>query len=413
MSLALKTKTLPVILLICWLSMNSLAQAADAGVRDDAKLFSSETVKKANDTLKELQQKTKKTVVIETHRGIPADKRAAFQADRTKFYLDWATSKGKALGISGIYYLICEETQADVVAGAKPHTRIEYWADPETNKLFTKQDAENARDKLGKMMATNMNQGLLDMVAYTDSTMENHFAVRRPPAAAPQGKVNAPNQPANKEGTDVTMIVIYIIGGLLAFWILIGLVRAFTRPRVQPGDYNAPPPPPGMGRGGMAPPPPGYGQPYGGQPMGYAPQQQAGGMGFMGNLMTGMLGAAAGNFMYDRFFRGDSGHSNNGGSSASTGGGFFGGGTTPSGDPGTSYAGGGDYDQADPAAPAGTGGGDYDQDVTGGGGGGDFGGGSSGGDTGGGGGDFGGGGGDFGGGDFSGGGDSGGGGGDY
>ncbi|HQR08237.1 MAG TPA: hypothetical protein PLN21_15525 [Gemmatales bacterium] len=410
MSLALKTKTLPALVLLCWLSINSLAQATDAGVHDTAKLFSSETLKKANDTLKDLQQKTKKTVVIDTFRGIPAEKREAFQANRAKFYLDWVTARGKALGISGVYFLICEETAADVATGTKPRNRIEYWADPATNKLFTKEDAEAARDKLGKMMATNINQGLLDMVAFTDSTMEKHFAQRRPPAATPVGNANAPVH-NNKEGTDVTMIVIYIIGGLLGFWILIGLVRAFTRPRVQPGDYNAPPPPPGGYRGGMAPPPPpGYGQPYGGQPMGYAPQQQAGGMGFMGSLMTGMLGAAAGNFMYDRFFRGGShggDYGGYGGSSASTGGGYFGSGnTTPSGDPGTGYAGGGDYDQAEPSAPAGGGGGDYDQDMTGGGG--DFGGGDTGG-----GGDFGGGS-DFGGGggDFSGG-DSGGGGGDY
>lgn len=438
MSLALKTKTLPVIVLICWLSMNSLAQAVDAGVHDTAKLFSSETVKKADDILKDIQQKTKDTVVIETVRGIPAEKRDAFRANRDNFYAQWAEARGKALKLHGTLVLICEETQADVASG-KPAKRIEFWSDEETRKIFTKDDATHARTTLGKLFNSDPNQAFLNMVGEMKTTMESKYAASHPLANAAEKGVVAnkhldPKPAGNQHaagGTDVTTIVIYIVVGLLGFWILIGLVRAFTRPRVQPGDYNAPPPPPGMGRGGMTPPPPpGYGQPYGqaygGQPMGYAPPQ-SGGMGFFGNLMTGMLGAAAGNYMYDRFFRGDGGHSNYGGyggSSASTGGGYFGGGSRGSDEPVTGYTTGGDLPSDDTGT---SGGADYDQDMTGGGG--DFGGGSSGGDfggggdTGGGGGDFGGGGGDFGGGggdfggggggDFSGGGDSGGGGGDF
>jgi hypothetical protein len=380
-------------------------------------------------------------MIVETHRGIPADKRDAFRANRDKFYVDWAKARHDALNLNGTIYLVVEETRDDVAPGATPRNRIEYYTDKETSKLFTKAEADQTRDRLGKMLKSDANQGLLDMVAFAKTAFVNQFGGKSPLANAVEKQVlnqSKPQVPANHraEGNkpeaqgekkmEVGTIVLYLIVGLLAFWILIGLVRAFTRPRVQPGDYNAPPPPPNMGRGGMAPPPPGYGQPYGGQPMGY-PQQQAGGMGFMGSLMTGMLGAAAGNFMYDRFFRGGSHGGDYGGSSASTGGGYFGGGSGSSRQPdsGAAYSGGGDYDQAD-NSPA-SGGGDYDQGLTGGSG--DFGGGgdssgysgggdygSRGGDTGGGvfggGGDFGGGGGDFGGGggDFSGG-DSGG--GDY
>ncbi len=420
MSLALKTKTLPVIMLICWLSTNSLAQAADAGVRDDAKLFSSETVKKADDILKDIQQKTKKIVVIETHRGIPASKREAFQANRDKFYAEWSIERAKALGLQrGTLCLIVEETRDDVSKG-NPSKHIEFWSDGETRKIFTPDDATNARKTLGKLFNSDPNQAFLNMVGEIKTTMETKYAATHPLAGAVEKGVannhDLGSKPVNhpKEGgMEVTTIVIYLVVGLLGFWILIGLVRAFTRPRVQPGDYNAPPPPPGMGRGGMAPPPPGYGQGYGGQPMGYPPQQ-SGGMGFMGSLMTGMLGAAAGNFMYDRFFRGGNmGSSDYGGSSASTGGGYFGGGSRSSEEPG--YTTGGDLPADDNTSTSG--GANYDQDIAGGSGdfgsgstGGDYGGGSSGGDFGGGGGgdfgggggggDFGGGGGDSGGGDF-------------
>jgi hypothetical protein len=116
----------------------------------------------------------------------------------------------------------------------------------------------------------------------------------------------------------------------------------------------------------------------------------------MSGLLGGMFGAAAGNWIYDSFFRG--GHSSGWGGSQAYG-------DSPGSAPeprDTDYTGtGGDFGDA---GGGGAGGGDFGG---GGGGGGDFGGG--GGDFGGGGGDFGGGGGDFGGG----GGDFGGGGGDF
>jgi len=428
MSPAIKTKTLPAILLICWLSMNSLAQATDAGVHDDAKMFSADVIRKVDDSLRELKSKTNKTVVIETHRGVPADQRAALRANRGTFYSKWVESRAKELKLNGSLFMIVQETKDDVGDSGTPGFRIEFWTDAETRKRFTNQEADAATAKLKKLFKDDRNQALEEMTASIKTGMMSRFNVGSPLGAAAEKGVINNNAPVNKqadnkkEGTmDVTTIVIYLVVGLLGFWILIGLVRAFTRPRVQPGDYNAPPPPPGMGRGGMAPP--GYGQPYGqgygGQPMGY-PQQGGGGMGFMGSLMTGMLGAAAGNYMYDRFFRGGSHGSDYGGSSASTGGGYFGGGNTESGEPQTGYTGGSDIPMDDNTSST-TPGNDYDQNLGGsgdfdggstggGGGGGDFGGG--GGDFGGGGGDFGGGGGDFGGGgggDFSGGGDSGGG----
>lgn len=437
MSLAVRSKLLPAVILLCWLGASSLALAADAGMHDNAKLFSADAVKKVDDTLKELKTKTNKTVVIETHKGIPADQRDAFRADRITFYKKWVERRGQSQGIIGTLYMIVQETKDDVGSAGTPGFRIEYWTDTATRKQFTNEEAETASSILRKEFGKDHNQALLDMTASIKTGMMTRFSTNPLGEAVEKGIKQTKDfgtktlENAKEGKMEVTTLVIIIVVGLLGFWILIGLVRAFTRPRMNAGAYGTPPPPPGMGRGNMVPPPPpGYGgQSYGGQPYGqpgYYPAPQSGGMGFFGNLMTGMLGAAAGNYMYDRFFRGGSHNYDYGSSSASTGGGYFGGGSSGSPDvPQTGYTGGGDIPMDSPA-DAGTGtGNDYDQDIAGntggdfgggsggdfaGSGGGDFGGG--GGDFGGGGGDFGGGGGDFGGGgggDFSGGGDSGGG----
>jgi uncharacterized protein len=162
-----------------------------------------------------------------------------------------------------------------------------------------------------------------------------------------------------------------IILGLIVVWIVIRLIGSLFR---------------GGGGGGMM-----TGTGYSGGPMGGGPMVGGGGGGFFSSLLGGIFGAAAGNWMYDRFF----------GSSRDSQ-------TFVSSQPevrqteDTGYAGKDTYDNFNDTS--GGGGGDFGSGGDSGGGdtsgGGDFG---SGGDSGGG---------DFGGGD-SGGGDSGGGGGDF
>lgn len=401
-----KTPALPAILVLCWLGCSSLAVAAEPGVHDQAGIFNKESIDKANAMLKDIQEKTKKTVVIETYKGVPVDKRESLRAagddpaKRSKFYLDWVQRRGQAMNLHGTFILVCVETEQDV-APAKPHNRVEIWSDPDTLKTLPKADHDALVKDLGLGIRDKKpNEGLIQAVTLAQKTMEQHFAQSRPLANVVEQRFKqaqdfGAKQVNNvKEGKmDTVTIILWIIGGLVVFWIIIGLVRALTRPRYMPGGYPGQQQQMGQPMGGG--PPPGYGQPYG-APMGYGGYPQRSGSGFFGNMMAGMFGAAAGNYIYDQWFRG--GHSpSSGGSEAGAAGGLFGG--SASGDtPQTGYATGQDFDQPDAgSAPAG---GDYDQDVAQqsdfGSGGGDFGGG--GGDVGGGGGDFGGGGGDFGGG---------------
>src|SRR5262245_54988713 len=62
-------------LLLGLLSLGGRAQAAIAEVRDEAHFFSADAVAHANDSIKEIKQRYKKDLLIETVRQVPEDKR--------------------------------------------------------------------------------------------------------------------------------------------------------------------------------------------------------------------------------------------------------------------------------------------------------------------------------------------------
>ena len=204
------------------------------------------------------------------------------------------------------------------------------------------------------------------------------------------------------------MWIVYVIAVLIGVWILVAIVRAIFAPR--PSQWYGQPP--GYGQPMQGPPPVPPQQSYGNYPpSGYPPPGYGGSRGgFLPGLFGGLFGAAAGNWMYDRFARGNNPNPNWGNQpmppqqppaynpnpvdqgtyDASTGGDF---GNANKSDTSQDMSAGGDFDGGGRDDSTG---GDYSQDD----GGGDFGGG----DDSGGGGDFGGGddsggGGDFGGGD--------------
>jgi len=92
------------------------------------------------------------------------------------------------------------------------------------------------------------------------------------------------------------MWLLYVILGLIVLWIVVAIVRALGRPR-YPNTYGQMGPPAGYGPGQGSPGSPGYGQ----GPIGRC---GGGGGGFLSNMLGGMFGAAAGNWIYDSFFRG-------------------------------------------------------------------------------------------------------------
>jgi uncharacterized protein len=360
----LRWTILPALLLGCV----TVAMAALVGeVRDEAGFFSADAIQKANEVIKEIHKDFKKDLLIETYKTLPADKLEEFKkvekdkAAREEFFQKWARQRGKQAEVNGVIILITKEPgHLEIEVGNETQKRDFTNADRrELRDLMVGKfkDAAKAKDETDKKKLHD--EALLEGVRFVQKTMKSNIGTIKGSGPVHQpnpAPIHVPSQPAARGGG-------FNWGGLLCMgliilavvWVVFGLIRAFTG---------------GFGGGG------GWGGGYGG-----------GGGGFMTGLLGGLFGAAAGSWLYDRFFRGDGFGGGGGWGSSAYGAG-------PSDEPrDTDYSGGGGDFGGDDGGGGG-GGGDFGGDA--GGGGGDFGGG--GGDFGGGGGDFGGGGGDFGGG---------------
>ena len=373
------------------LASGSASAALTAEIRDEAGFFSPEAIQRANAEIKEIKREFKRDLLIETYRGIPADKQEEFKKidrndrkARNQFFENWALSRAKAVDVNGIYIQICKDPghiQVDVGNQTQKKDFTLKNRDQLRELLVRRfQEASKLKDEAEKKKVYD--KALLEAVSFVHRTMsENLGKASAAPGRLPVATAPAANPPAaapanqKSEGSSNMGVLGWVcvaLFALLVIWVVVALVRAFT----------------GAGRGysggpaGAGPGGPGYGYGGGG----------GGGGGFMTSLLGGLFGAAAGSWLYDSFIRGHSSHGGWGSSPA------YGAPPSPGAAPeDTDYSGtGGDIDSGD----TGGGGGDFGDA----GGGGDFGGG--GGDFGGGGGDFGGGGGDFGGGggDFGGGG---------
>jgi uncharacterized protein len=347
------------------LTGNSVRAASD--IKDEAGFFSADALKKAQAKLDEMDRKHQRHLMIRTFKAPPTGDARAESKDqdvRNQFFRGWADELANKANLNGVIILISRNPG---------HVEVRV-GDATTSKLFTSADSkELAEELIRRFKNKEYDTGLVEAVNYVEGKYDQRDrAPARSTTHAPAVAHGNPGGGFNLGG--LICIGLVIVAGI---WILFSVIRAITGAGRGPRGYAGGP---GMGYGGG----------YGG----------GGGGGFMSSLFGGLFGAAAGNWMYDRFFRGDYGHTGAWGNSGAGGDYSAGGNTGLPDDQDYSAGAGGDFDSS---GDAGGGGGDF------GGGGGDFGGG--GGDFGGGGGDFGGGGGgDFGGG---GGGDFGGGGGDF
>jgi uncharacterized protein len=320
------------------------AQAVE--IKDDAGFFSQKALDKANDRLADLKKAHGKEVRIETIKTVPggnADEVAKMdRAAREKFFAKLARDRATAEHAKGIFILICKHPG---------HVQIEEDKETRNQGFGITEWAELRETLVAGLRHKEYDKALLDSVDYIAERMKNakpHAERGAPATAAHRGDQHI----ARHENRDAEQPARRVGGMGWLGWVIVAVVILLGI-RLIGALFS------GFGGGGGGYGPGGYGG--------------GGGGGFMGSLMTGMLGAFAGNWLYHQFF--------DTAAQAGTAGGFGDGDRGEAGDStgaGEDWeGGGGDFDDQDKS----DGGGDFDGGDSGGGdfGGGDFGGGDFGG----------------------------------
>jgi uncharacterized membrane protein YgcG len=272
-------RTLAGIALLGLLGSAGRAHALTAEVRDEAGFFTSETVAQANQIIKELKQRYRKDVLVETVHVPEGQRQEASSPDahvKGRFFADWAARRAREEGVNGIYVLITREPgHVEVAVGN--HTRAVF-SDEQRHRL--------AQILLNRFKQKEYDAGLLEAVRYVRSALA---AAPKAVGAAVLAGAEHPRLPYAPRGTGGGLGVWHWLGLSLAVlvgvWIVSAVFRAVAGAGAQPA-YGGP--------GG----PSGYG------PAAYAPA--GGGGGFFSSLLGGMFGAAAGSWLYDRFSGGQS-----------------------------------------------------------------------------------------------------------
>src|SRR5260370_25906409 len=110
--LSLVRWTLMPAVVLGWLLAGGPAIAAVPEVRDDALLFTLETLKRANNIIREIHDEVKQDLVIETFPTPPGGEEKAKQLGgktpeareaRDKFFKEWLRQRAEAERIGGVY----------------------------------------------------------------------------------------------------------------------------------------------------------------------------------------------------------------------------------------------------------------------------------------------------------------------
>lgn len=233
---------------------------AEGGVRDEAKVFSPETVAKANEMIRRMVTEHKKELLVETLAAIPSVEKGGpdlkNNAATKKWIQEYALGRAKSNSVDGVYLLLIQEPR-----------KFQFEIGTKTQqKAFTIANRSEAEKKIIPLLKDNkMDEALLALVNFVQEKYTEHHQVA--------GNRNRGVQPvAAQQGENNPLLGYLCLGALVlgGIMLVMGLIRGFS----------------GMGGGG------GMGGPgYGG-----------GGGGFFSNFLGGMFGAAAGMWMYDSFF---------------------------------------------------------------------------------------------------------------
>ncbi len=129
-------------------------------IKDGAKMFSAEAVKKATEELREISKKYERDFVVETYDRVPADYRDKVRdmnrEERNKFFREWASQRLRSEAINGGLILVCKEpTHLQVQFSGRVRSTF---SDEDTKKIVNLL-VSNFREK-------KFDEGLLEAIRY-------------------------------------------------------------------------------------------------------------------------------------------------------------------------------------------------------------------------------------------------------
>jgi hypothetical protein len=195
--------------------------AALAAIQDNAKFFSKDAIKMANEEIAQIKKLFKKDILIETVQTVPMTNEAAIESgkDMDPVFSDWAKKRLSKTGTKNIYIVVSRKPSY-IMAAVGSETR--------SKNEFT----ENDRNALIKVLADNFqqrdyNRGLIEGIRFVRGTINNNLQGR------PNNYQQVAPPVAENPAKDVTFLWRWIgfgCAGLLALLLITGLIRGFSQP---------------------------------------------------------------------------------------------------------------------------------------------------------------------------------------
>jgi uncharacterized membrane protein YgcG len=154
-----------VAVLAAWLVLAGPARAVyPPPIKDDGKFFTKEGVEKANKKIREIYEKYKKDVVVETLAELSEEQKKKMKDEKeSKFFITLALARLKELGVNGIYVLICKSPRF-----------LQIEMDPGTRKtVFTNKDRAKAREAFFKQFREEkFDAGLMEALDVIEAALK-------------------------------------------------------------------------------------------------------------------------------------------------------------------------------------------------------------------------------------------------
>ncbi len=138
------------------------AAAVAPEIKDEAKFFTPEAIKKANKQIREIYRKYGKDLLVETLPAVPGDQAAKVKAmsaeEREKFFHNWAADRAEAAVANGVTIMV-----------VKDPAHLQITITPKALSAFPKEEFEKLRAAvLGKFRNKQFDEGLLEAVRIVD-----------------------------------------------------------------------------------------------------------------------------------------------------------------------------------------------------------------------------------------------------